>query len=681
MTGDCVRLGSTVKIRSLVAVTMSHSRVKGLATLALLKTLYDAKRDHIDLFEPLLLDAIQIFKLEAFTSEDCRAAFNGRHGILVPLPIMQTLLMRGVRRGHLRRSGGRFFPGSRAWPDLDIGKRRSEIEGQHTEIAHAFARYCADRGNEGFGVEKALARLLAFLEENQVAFILDEPQEDRLFSPPTLSARDSALAAGFITEVWLADDSMRGYLRRMLEGFVLQNALLLRDIGSPGRSLGRIDIILDTRFLFGALGMQGEADKRACVETLRLLRLAGAHLSVFDKTVAEMRRVLAACERHLATAEGMLTMRQSPLTRHLLGVRATPSDVRQASALIETGLGKLDVALRSVPKHRQEFTLDEVDLAKRMRGPRGHDNDERIAHDVDCTAAVLTLRGGHAAESWSDCRAVFATSTQQLVATVASWYRDGGERGVPPVANVSTLSTLAALGRPADAGDLPIHQLIALCCAALAPSEKLWSAFNSHLRKLAQDGTLATEEAVAVVADSFTSRALMEVEQRAGSPDPDAATLTEMVERVTRTHQAVAAQSIAEADARAAEAQKSAAALVAAAERQTAIAREGREDLIAALRRVAELFGAVVSWLSFGALSAAASAAAALTLYGLSPRSLFWREIAWAVEGVGALLALAITVFGGSLRAWRLGLAKALADWAWRLAARLLPAVGRLRDP
>ncbi|HXC67465.1 MAG TPA: hypothetical protein VN638_08600, partial [Nitrospiraceae bacterium] len=53
---------------------------KGLATLALLKANFDAGKDHIEMFVPLVLDAIGAHSANDFALEDVREVLGSRHG-------------------------------------------------------------------------------------------------------------------------------------------------------------------------------------------------------------------------------------------------------------------------------------------------------------------------------------------------------------------------------------------------------------------------------------------------------------------------------------------------------------------------------------------------------------------------------------------------------------------------
>lgn len=83
--------------------------------------------------------------------------------------------------------------------------------------------------------------------------------------------------------------------------------------------------------------------------------------------------------------------------------------------------------------------------------------------------------------------------------------------------------------KPASAGLLQIHELAALCEAALQPSRGVWDAFRGHLARLRDAGELTSDEAVAIVASDLTTAMLSEVGE---DIDSDADTIAEVVDRV-----------------------------------------------------------------------------------------------------------------------------------------------------
>jgi hypothetical protein len=75
---------------------------------------------------------------------------------------------------------------------------------------------------------------------------------------------------------------------------------------------------------------------------------------------------------------------------------------------------------------------------------------------------------------------------------------------------------------------------MALCSAALRPTPEAWQHFIDHLRRLETEGELSSEEITAIVASELTENLLAE---RGIDAESDAASLTEVVERVKSSYE------------------------------------------------------------------------------------------------------------------------------------------------
>ncbi len=634
------------------------NRIRGLATVALLKTQYDLKQDHIGMFEPFLLDTISVRSADDFSLEELRQEFTEQHGLSVPAHPFGILLTRATREGHVRREGGRYFRNREKITRESIADSRSIVEKEHQRLAGELRGYVAEKDSVIESDEEALALLLAFLEENQIAFLLDDPESFSLIPPPALPQRDAALVAAFITSRCIVDEELKCYLSRMLEGFVLQNALLLRDISAISGSFDNLTAYLDTRFLLGALGMMGEAVRQAAHEGLQLLKNTKARVAVFESTVDEMKRVLNVYERHLGTSEGIRRLHPGPITSFVLKNRLSPSDMKQQIALLPESIRNLDVTIRPMPKHNPMFTLGEAELAKRIAGPEEDEDGPRVIHDVDCIASVLTLRANHQTSSLDDCGAIFATTTGLLVRNAVEWYRDEGGRGVPPVIHLHTLTSIAWLKRPAAAQQLKLHELVALCSAALRPSRELWEAFIQHLRALEKQGTLTSDEAVALVASEFTHSLLTDVHLAHGDPnDIDAATIAEVVDRVRSRYREDGDRKVAAAESAAAQRiealEKNAAERLFASESEKAKIRREYEEQQERLTRKADRIAAFVARVAFIVVVALVVLSAFASWRGFRVQDRTLAFLLWLGGVIGTAYGLYTLVWGSSLDEWR----------------------------
>lgn len=523
---------------------------RGLATLAMLKARFDAGQDHIGLLEPFVEDVLPVLGTNGFGVADCKVVLEQEHGLVVPQDVLATVLQRVVRSGKLRRDAGRY------WLALDHQRSlslRSECEAAEREfvmLAGEFRRYAHEKDTAIATDSDALVLLVAFLVDNDVVLVLDELTSSTALRSTALTNRQTRLVASFIRDLVLKDSRLGDTFQRLLRGIVLQDALLLRSIAHPDQSFADTTVYFDTSFLFSVVGAKGDAARMAARESLNLLRATGAAFAAFHRTLDEMKRILQVYERHLATAEGRLSLRASDLTHHFLAARSTPSDLRQMSSMLDTTIAGSGIVLRDMPTRDARFVLGEADLQRDLAQPHQIGDEPRILHDVNCVAAILQFRHGQNPTSLERCSAIFATSSGSVVRSVNSWFRAQGGTGVSPIIHHLALSNIAWLKKPAAAGSLQIHELAALCDAALRPSREVWDAFRAHLGRLRAAGEITTDEAVAIVASELTTAMLADVSD---DIDTDADTFAEVVQRVRTRYrdeaEAALASHRAEADA------------------------------------------------------------------------------------------------------------------------------------
>ena len=351
-------------------MTNAPAQVRGLATIALLKVNFDAGRDHIDMFLPFALDAVGSLDEDSFQIGQAKVAITKRFRLTIPDHTLSTILSRAIKRGYCRRSAGHYVRELDRFRNTDLAEQIQSMEREHWSLARRLREFSADTRAEIVSNEEALQVLLAFLDDKHVAMILDEPGEI-LFRSKSSSLTDdqTRMTAQFFKTCYQSEPELTRYVKRMVEGFVLQNALLLRDIGSTPGSFRNLSVYFDSLFLLRALGLAGSNSQTASLELIELLKATHAHLFVFERTIAEMKRILRFYQEKLGTKNDIAELRAGPITTHLLSKRYGPADIAQAVGLMETQLRGLGLAIRPFPKHRSRSTLDEGDLTQRLQRP------------------------------------------------------------------------------------------------------------------------------------------------------------------------------------------------------------------------------------------------------------------------------------------------------------------------
>ena len=467
----------------------------------------------------------------------------------MPLHTLRTLLKRTCRRGLVRREHGCYFR-ERDFPQSNIPEATAKINAEHSLLTAELRNYLADHHQPLETDEDALALLLKFLERNHVGMVLDEPYQDETDFEDPSSRSKTRLVARFIKEVVASNASLTSILQRMLEGFILQNALLLKDISATNRKFKDLRVFLDTRLVLQALGYQGEHSQVAITQMIAMLKETGARVEVFEATIKEIKTVLHFHQQHLDTSQGRNSLDPTPLARFLLINRYTPADVAQMIALLDQSVRQAGLPIRPAPKRIPRYTLDEADLARRLAKTDTPEGEPRVWHDVDCVAAVLTLRGSTVPQNVDNAKAIFVTATGLVIKNVTEWFRhqvEGehlkgkAESLLPPVAHHGALSNVAWLKLPASGQKLKLRELIALCSAVLQPTRKTWDQFKRHLRKLQDSGLVSSDETAAILANQFTDVHLSHLEDHlTDDTDIDSDSLNEVIDRVSASYAAAA---------------------------------------------------------------------------------------------------------------------------------------------
>ena len=500
---------------------------RGLATVAFLKAQFDARRDQLDSLQPFVEDSLRSLDQDEVQLTDVEHAVRKSTGIGIPSDTLKTLLRRAARKRLVQRKGGRFFRTAKCSALPDLQPILGQFDSEHKELAARLGQYASERNEDLGSQDDALAALVDFLDKHHLGVVLGQTIEAR--EVRRYSRVDKVIAA-FIARIVAEGASASTVLDRIVKGFIVQNALLLRDIPNIGRELKHLSLYLDTGVLLYALGHAGKTEERSTRDALKLIRRAGARLYAFERTLDEMKGVLRVYEQRLGTSAGRKTLRPTPLTHHFLQTATSPADIQQEIALVEKKLAALNVNVKDFPGYKNDYTEAEQDLANQLKDPTiGRATDEhRIWHDVRATAAVMTLRAGRRPYRVTDAKYVFASGNARTVTTISKWYRETYKTGLEPAVHVRSVTNAAWLLRPQFESSIPIHQLVSVCAAVLRPSPEIWSRFIKRLGEFVESGELSDDESVAVVAHQFAHARLGELDP---DDDVEASTAREIVER------------------------------------------------------------------------------------------------------------------------------------------------------
>lgn len=513
-------------------------RPGGLVTVAFLKARVDEGHDHLDLFWPLLIDVVSTFGSRSFSTSEVQESLAQRHGMAIPQDTVATLLKRATKRAVLVREAGRYHVSFKSpLPRSTVSAEKQAIEASQLRFGDALRAHAVKRGLALATPDAALELFFRFLEDAQVAILLGNAPDTGTAGNATI--REQAICAEFIHDVARDDMAMQAVLRGMLEGLVIYHAAFLPALNTANRSFKDLRAIFDTVLVRQALGYEGDAMRVLVRETIDLLKASGVQCLVLDKTMHEIQRILSMYQDKLGSSDGRASLRPVPMARHFLSQRFSPADVREMSALLETEVTAAGFRVQTAPPRTREYTAGELALANRFADPIRKDPLEpRVQHDVDCVAAVLTLRANHRSSTVEDARAIFVTSSPLVIHNARLWWEeDEQESGIPPIAHIRALTNVAWLKKPSTCANYKVRELVALCAAAMRPTQDTWKRFLRHLDALKQSQKLTSDEVVAIVVSAMSDRLLREAESEEDDPaDIDSVTLDDVVARVKASY-------------------------------------------------------------------------------------------------------------------------------------------------
>ncbi len=508
----------------------------GLVTVAFLKAKLDENKDRLSIFMPLVLDAAAFLAERTFTTSEVQEALAQLHNITIPHPPLETLLRRCKSEGYLKRDYGRWEKTQRLHKLQNVSNEKANIENAQNAFARRFVSF-AIQHNFPCTERQALDLVSCFLDDQQIAVLLDEPPENT--TGCKLDQHETALVAEFMSTSVRNDPALSNVLKGMLEGLVLYHAAFIPDFEAKGRNFNDLIVYFDSDLVRRALGYEGRARQTIMREIIKLFHASGIRCYVFDKTVVELQHILEMYESQGSRKGRRQRVRyQTEMDRYFLSSHFSRGDISEMIGLLQHNIEAERLRVVSTPTRLAKYVSNEAALQRRLANPFTQDESApRIAHDVDCIAAILTLRKGRTFSRIEDSQFIFASSSFSVIRDICDWYtQDDQSEGVPPIIHLQVLSNLAWLKNPMASSDLKEQELMALCASAIHPSEKLWKRFIRHLAKQRDNHKITSDEQAAILVDHLSQQLLFAVESYAPDGDVDADSIDDVIDRVKESY-------------------------------------------------------------------------------------------------------------------------------------------------
>lgn len=479
-------------------------------SLAVLQVNWDErKKDYLDNFVPMIAECVRLQRNEVVSMGPLKTDIESRFGLNIPASAVNTILRRLRRDGYIYTKDGIYYRNNKTLSSLNFREVQQTVIRMHDSLISDMTAYCKEEFDLDWSREDAENNLLACLKENDLQII--SAFTTGTLIPDTVSSTKAGkyYCALYVRHLEKTMSGSLDYLKKLVEGHMLANAIFLPDPMRPSQHFHNTKIFFDTSFLVFALGYAGEARAAPCTELLQMLYETGAELCCFPHTVAEITGVLESCSHRIQRGE--LTDVFGTI-EYFIERNYSDSDIQVLINRLRTSLESLRVTVHDKPPYEPKYVIDEDALGKALEEEINYRNQQARDRDIDSISAIMRLRHITDYNFIEDCRALFITTNKAVARVSRTFFHSHTQNAfIPPCITDYSLTNLLWLKRPLKMPDLPMKRIIADCYAALQPDERLIRAYLSKIDKLEKEREI-TEDEVFMLRCSLEARhALMEL--------------------------------------------------------------------------------------------------------------------------------------------------------------------------
>ena len=480
---------------------------QALVSIAMLRVEMDEwRRDYLEYLGPFVGSVLQHHKARRVTPEQVKLELQEQFGLAIPAPMVKQYLVRLAKKGLVRREEREFIP--EEIPVTDIDSKKHIARQNINNVLSALTAYSRDKFRIEWTSEVALNVFLSYLNQFSVEGlalfghdpILPEVHPDK---------RDLYIVNSFVNHAHQKGSELFESVVTLVRSQMLTNAFLCPDLHSLEEKYNKVDFYLDTPIILLLLGLEGKEKSVVIEEMMTLVHNLGGRFFVFNKTIDEIQSVFDAVLDSLKRPD-----RHSAVLFHARRTGMAYSDLLLVKELLDSRLRDKKIRIRNTPLYNEEYQIDERALGSYIEHEFWVTKEKAMEHDVNCIRSIYVLRRGGAFKKIENSRAIFVTTNAALVRAVASYgKREEGmsSRGISPAITDYSLSNLAWLKSPVQS-DWPQKEVLALCHAALSPTESVWRKYVAETEKLRNQGEI-TPEMHALMRAHYIDEDLMDATQ------------------------------------------------------------------------------------------------------------------------------------------------------------------------
>lgn len=518
-----------------------------LLSLAIVKTNWERrKKDHIENYVPLVGSLIANKKYASINISNMKKIqedFYIEYGVHLPLSALEMILKRMTKQKYISRERSTFKPHHEKINILRIDKESEQQRRKFALIQDAIKDFAASELNYNLTDKDVEDGLLQYLGKYDLDLLFASESVNML---PKVDVKQKVVYVinRYIVRAAEREPDNFRYIRDIAIGQALSASVIYNKNNSYSGKMHKLQVYLDTPFIFGLLGVNGRDMQGYAEELIQMLSNENVQLKVLDITqhevdsnIEEALKLLERGERD--PSKGTRTFRcciENAITMSdLEAIYIGLSDIYEKHGIKPDVVPEYDEGGRyQIDEEKLYLEIDstyqelKVDVNNRVHGngdgagrkqarqvPNGNGESEielklvrngddaiadgagkqvnnTILRDVRVLSGVYRLREGNRPKTLKQCRHMFITTNSSLALASRRFEKKeiGPSRTLPVCITDALAGTMIWMQSPAQYDEIFSKKLISDCYAAMMPSEKLIGLYLEEVERLKDSGTI-----------------------------------------------------------------------------------------------------------------------------------------------------------------------------------------------
>jgi hypothetical protein len=458
---------------------------------SLIKSIYEEKKDYLDVFVPFLLSSFPDGQRECGLDILSRN-LEHKFGLNVPEFTLSTLITRAVRRNYVERKGKRCFlteDGYRLASKI-ISQEKDE-ERKVIALIADIKSFIANKYQVELDSDIILGLINNFIKRHQSSLA-------NFFSPKTsqenwqekFDKQEFYLIEYFKLAKERKPDAF-DTLEKIFYGSIISTLLLKENMSEINKNFNTVQTFFDTNFMFSILNLHYPYICKPAKELFELLKSDKKfQLKVFDFTIQEMIRVLNGYTKE--SYKYFPHIKVDSIYGALKSRGWTREDCMRFISKVEQRIYDLGINIEYTGIDLHKWQIPDNESYSRITNYKPDQILLSQKHDIYAIEKIREIRKRPKREI-ENCDAFFLTSDLRLAKFNFNELGHKENATIPEVISDRFLTTLLWLKNPNIIKELPL-EIILSTQSELLIDRNVWNRFYDNLIKLKNEGTVSEED-------------------------------------------------------------------------------------------------------------------------------------------------------------------------------------------